>query len=173
MKKVILAAIILAASSVHAQQFTPDLICDLLIDSGKANSIYMFVDAKDTSTSLKHKKFYTFRVRQEEKLGEFFGLDKTTDGSAMLTTQNNLSYNVKHYSFGRMLTQIEGIPTPVTETSEEEVVISADGTVPTKPVYYWNIYKLCKLDSCTNPDQSKVERGDWHMTTGFDDQILS
>lgn len=172
MKKLILA-IIMAATSAHAQQFTADQICDLLMDSTTNNAIHMFIDAKDTNTSLKHKKFYTFKVTTEEKLGEFFGMKKSSDNSDYQMTQNGLTYNFKQYSFGRMLTQIEHIPAVIEESSDSNTEISPDGSVPTKVTYYWNIYKLCKSATCSNPDKSTVGKGDWHLTTGFDDQMIS
>lgn len=164
---------ILATTSAYAQQFTADRICDLLTDRASSHAMYMFVDAKDTSTALKLKKFYTFKINHEKTLGDFFTQKKSWDGESYLMSQLGVTYGFHSYSFGRMLTQIEGIPMPLRESSNLELKINPDGTVPTKKAYFWLVYGLCKDARCTNPDQTIVEKGDWYLTDALDDQRVS
>jgi hypothetical protein len=149
MRKIFFIALLLSGSA--DAQYTSEEICSKL--SKTKQDVQVFFDAYDVDQGKTHNSFHVFKIGNAKKMGEFF--DDVKQSSGYVTSQNNIPYEYQRFD-QRLFTRFFNIPKVVTKDQK-----------------YWNVYKLCKSASCSNPDKSTVQKGDWHLTLGMDDQIIA
>src|SRR5436853_525388 len=134
MKKIMVLFVLFLLNGKAFAQFTADQMCEKLSGADSGNNVYMFVEGYDVEQKKTVQQFFTFEVKEETKLGDFF--DKKKAGTIYETSKNKISYDYKQYSFGRLLTQLMGIPKPLvsgkpSEIAKKDVTLNANGDAVT------------------------------------------
>lgn len=138
--------------------FTADEICDRMQTLTEKNRILIFFQAMDNNNDLAKKEAFQFKIDGKKKLGEIFDEKSKGTNAGFVTAENSVPYDIKKFSFGRMISQIYEMP-------------SANEPQPSQK--FWGISKVCKAAECKNPDKSVVKKGEWQMTMGIDDELMA